>query len=439
MKGIKSGAVLQRNKDDICEIYVDKKGIKSVTYKGKSENGICEVSECEYGTKISGIKTGGPYTVDIDGEIFENILVGDVYILAGQSNMEGFGWIESGDGKVKNDFCRALYHNGTWGGAKHPLHNIGDDIYGAHKFLGANRPDTFKKIGAGVDFLHTLYELYDGVPQAVIPCAHGGTRLSLWQKGEDGADKSLYAAMYQRFLDCGKNIAGMFWYQGCNDAFENEGITYFEDFSRFADNFFSDFGSVPILTVQIGRVIVEESEKLRDGWQRVQDAQRKITEKYENIYMLSAIDFDLDDQIHLSRAAQTKLGILGGRAMYAIKNPENEKGILKPIELDSVKVEADKTTGKAFIYIRYKNVFGKLVCFDRASGYYLSGNGLNPDRHMIFSTRLLGDTVELRTEMEVENVKNMNLFYGYGINPICNIKDESGNALPVFCTDLKEI
>ena len=45
--------------------------------------------------RLTGIPVGGPYTLTIsdkNGEVdFDNIYVGDVWILAGQSNMEGAG------------------------------------------------------------------------------------------------------------------------------------------------------------------------------------------------------------------------------------------------------------------------------------------------------------------------------------------------------------
>ena len=433
MQGIKSGMIMQRNCQNVCEIYVKADKITAVTYCSESACGECVVENTEKGWKISGIPAGGPYTVTVDGERFDNILVGDIYLLAGQSNMEGFGWIAEGDREEAGvDFCRSFYQKGEWAVAKHPLHDIYNDPYGAHTSIGIPRQeDFFKGIGPGVSFARKLYEL-TGVPQGVIPCAHGGTALSQWQKSEKGPDESLYAAMYERFLECGGNAAGMFWYQGCDDAFRGIGDIYFDEYSRFADIFFADFGKLPILTVQIGRVIVEENKALRDHWQMVQDAQRKIAQKYDNIYLLSSVSAELDDQIHLSRKEQLCLGEIAARAMFAIKNPDNTLGAKPPIELEKIEVKRDSVTEKAFIYVTYKNVEGELSADGRATGYFLTRNGYDGDRHMIYSTLVSGNTVELRTEMNVDEVEEMDLYYGYGINPDCNIHDKENRALMVF-------
>ena len=46
---------------------------------------------------LTGIPVGGPYSLFINSEIYNNIYVGDVWILAGQSNMEGHGRLSQED------------------------------------------------------------------------------------------------------------------------------------------------------------------------------------------------------------------------------------------------------------------------------------------------------------------------------------------------------
>lgn len=435
MRGIKNSMVMQRNADNVCEIYIKAQKMPAVSYSGQGISGECEVESTDKGFKVTGIPAGGPYTVTADGEIFTDILVGDVYLLAGQSNMEGFGWLEACDREDEGDaYVRAFYQNGEWANAKHPLHDLYNDLYGAHKTLGETRPaGFFKGVGPGVSFAKELKELY-GVPQGVIPCAHGGTAISEWHKTTDGADKSLYAAMLERFCDCGSNVAGMYWYQGCEDAFRGKGASdkYYENFCAFADAFFSDFGDIPVIATQIGRVILKETDELRYSWMAVREAQRKLSEKYKNIYLLSSIDAELDDRVHLSRAEQEKMGKIAARAMFAAQNPLNEIGALPPITLDSAVIKKDPISEKAFIYVTYDNVEGELLALSRANGFYLTRNGFLPDELMIYSTYCYGNTVEIRTENEVEDVARMKLYYGYGIDPQCNIEDCSGRALICF-------
>ena len=88
IKGIRSGAVLQRGIEGTCEayFYVDGSDIKTT---------LGSIEKCGEKWKLTGIKTGGSYTFTIrsDAESLElsDIYVGDLWLLGGQSNMEGAG------------------------------------------------------------------------------------------------------------------------------------------------------------------------------------------------------------------------------------------------------------------------------------------------------------------------------------------------------------
>ena len=97
MIGIVNGMVMQRNGDNVSEILITEiDEILSATYSGKL-SGEIKVNKVESGWKLTGIPAGGPYIVSINGQVFRDIYVGDLWLLAGQSNMQGVGWLTEED------------------------------------------------------------------------------------------------------------------------------------------------------------------------------------------------------------------------------------------------------------------------------------------------------------------------------------------------------
>ena len=89
--GLQNGAVLQRNTEtNTCAILV---------HGAFSGTPLCDIGMLtQIGDDtwcLEGIGVGGPYTLTItdnkDTITFSDIYVGDVWLLAGQSNMEGGG------------------------------------------------------------------------------------------------------------------------------------------------------------------------------------------------------------------------------------------------------------------------------------------------------------------------------------------------------------
>ena len=192
IKGIKNGAVLQRDENNFCKITI------FADFKGEPKTSFGKLLHIENNMwELSGIYIGGPYSVTIednfDAVTFTDIYVGDLWLLAGQSNMEGAGCITTEDEYEINNakpFIRAFYMNDEWNNAKPVLHNLelSKDI--THKntiinniksleerglVLYDNPPYTHKRnIGPGYYFAKEMFELTSGVPQGVIPAAVAG-------------------------------------------------------------------------------------------------------------------------------------------------------------------------------------------------------------------------------------------------------------------------
>ena len=136
-KGLMPYQVLQRNSRGQGSANVSGvadsslSGDLSVTiqYKGKILKGfngkiVGTSSRGAWNGVIKGIPTGGPYTVifRLGASVkikLEGILVGDVWFLGGQSNMQGVGNVE--DALPSHTLIHAFYNWDEWDVAKEPL------------------------------------------------------------------------------------------------------------------------------------------------------------------------------------------------------------------------------------------------------------------------------------------------------------------------------
>lgn len=436
MIGIKNGMVLQRNHEDVCQAVIfSQQPIHSAQYAGAccGQAGITPGAQGQY--VLKGIPIGGPYTLDIDGERFEDVWVGDVWILAGQSNMEGVGWLTPQDEAFTAvDPVRALYMTNEWGSAKHPLHDLGHAHFKVHAHLGGSPRPLFNSIGPGLSFGLEMHHL-TSIPQGLLCCGHGGTTLDQWDPGLQvhGTDFSLYAAMAQRVKENGSHVRGMFWYQGCSDAEDQVHLAFTDHMKSFVDTLRGDFGKdLPIVQVQIGRTVTRPTPDYCLWWDSIKEQQRTLDQHIPNLYTICAITKELDDAIHISSAGQKELGHEGAQAMYHLLYGYNEKGCLPPPALDGISVETEEKSGLAILRLRYKHIHGKLVASGRPTGFEVrTGLDMVPPQK-VFKITLEKDCALLHLTIPSQELPGLSLYYGRGEDPACNITDQANRAIPAM-------
>ena len=127
LNGINDGMVMQRGTaTNECDILLSLEcdGETAAKYDGKAVSLTREGDNW----RLTGIPVGGPYTLTIsdkNGEVdFDNIYVGDVWILAGQSNMEGAGLMTDAEYAYESNpdmSVRAFYLDDSWDFARAQL------------------------------------------------------------------------------------------------------------------------------------------------------------------------------------------------------------------------------------------------------------------------------------------------------------------------------
>lgn len=397
--------------------------------------------------EIEGVPAGGPYVVEVRiagmpaaADRVEHVLVGDLWVLAGQSNMLGYGNLIDVQPPVEAVHSFDMADN--WVVAKEPLHKPRSSAYriywpknekGEPERWTAQREGeliarTGKGSGLGLPFAVELYRR-SGVPIGLIPCALGGTSMDQWNpEFKDRGGDSLYGAALGRINAVGGKVRGILWYQGEADASLKTVAGFEKKFENLVAAFRNDLNqpALPVYYVQIGRYVNDQLDKRY--WNQVQELQRQMEAKLTNVSMAASVDLELDDQIHISTPELKRLGrrlaLLAARDLFAEYNQN------AAIRRGPRPVSARLDNG--IITLQLGEVNGKLLSEGRISGFSVHDARGNP-LAAIYKARF--DPVNpsvIHLEIAGKLPDGATLQYGAGINPYCNVRDSSDMALPAF-------
>jgi len=438
--GLFESGVLQRTAGEVSDAPITGKCtaggpvLARVTREGTVVPGfdVIAIGQAENGAfqgRLAGLPAGGPYAVELqvgsERLMVKDVLVGDLWILGGQSNMQGCG--VTADGERPHQLVRAWYMDDRWATAQDPIHNMWATVDQVHIDLcGGVRPEknTVRSAGPGVAFGMEMRRL-TGVPQGVIACAHGGTSMAQWNpRLKRHGSRSLYGAALRRVKKLGGQVAGLVWYQGCSDAGTETAKVYTKAMQALVRAFRRDLNApeLPVAMVQIAVVY-----GLGDfpNWNDVQEQQRLLPKVIPHLATVPAVDLTLDDLIHISGMDQNRLGRRLAAAMHGLRTGAGAP----PIEPKKVKVIYNKARATADVVVSFDNVVAGLQASGRPWGFSLAGDG---PRDVIYRVDLDGNQAILRTMLPVTDITERVLYYGQGCAPYCNITDGADRALPAF-------
>jgi len=385
--------------------------------------------------RLQGVPVGGPYTIRLDvapagagaSAVIDDVLVGDVWMIAGQSNAQGFG--NRCDAEPPHPLVRAYYMDDRWAVAEDPIHNLDAAVHPVHAALcGGPAPrSSAKGVGPGVSFGVEM-QRRTGVPQGLIASAHGGTAMAQWDPAllQDGA-ACLYGAMLQRFQRNGGRMAGLIWYQGCSDVGGDGPDQYTARMQALIQALRTDCASpeLPVVLAQLGRLF--GTTTYLPAWNRMQDLQRRLAEHIPHCAVVPTIDLPLDDHIHIGGKGQQRLGRRMAQAMQVLTG--DAPGACPPIEVAGVTVHFDRRTVTTKVMVEFANVTGELQAPGEPAGLMLVDDACATH---VFHIALDGNRAILSTMLSPVEVRTRQLYHGYGMAPYCNITDAAGRALPVF-------
>jgi len=402
-----------------------------------------------FSATIPKIPTGGPYNVefrvgapdpDTYGTRVENVVVGDLWILAGQSNMHGCGRMRNA--ATPSPLVRAFAMNDRWEIASDPLHWRVESIDPVHRKTATElerdlaqrgvTPDV--GAGLGLPFAKALSSAVE-VPIGLIPCAQGATSMDQWDPAlKDQGGRSLYGAMYRRFEAVGGKVRGVLWYQGESEARNNERASAYEGkLKRFIEAVRRDFGDpqLPFYMVQIARTIGTRSP---ERWMHVREVQRRVGRQIPGVTTVAAIDLELDDTIHIGTVGLKRLGKrLANVARHELfADPQVTCGprVASVTPADSILYARVIKNGA--VRVTFENVNDRLWPIRHIAGFSLRDKEGKPVTEF-FDVRVdPDDPFSVLCLAGVPIPTDAMLWYGYGLNPYCNLRDEVDMAVLAF-------
>lgn len=329
-----SGMVLQRNKK-IC-MFGEGDGNGKIEFCGStveftSENGAFRVYLPE-------MEAGGPYTMTVtlngETEILTDILVGDVYIAGGQSNMQ-VTVAETFDISPRDCENVRYFLEGHCG----DKYKAGLDYY-------CKTPWQKATVEASMDFSAIAFEFAcqlaerSGVPIGIVSCSQGASRVDSWTAPEIVEREEYQALMpekhydYEGYIfnkDCWLyrnkllhiahlSVCGVIFYQGESNTGHAEAKNYGKLFSYMAENWreLFDDPELPFYTVQIMPFHVPDSYA---NWSDLRAQQEWVSKNVKNTYLVTMMNTGEGKMIHPRR--KKRVGEALANAVMKAKYGEN--------------------------------------------------------------------------------------------------------------------
>ena len=321
------------------------------------------------------VPAGGPYTLwcqlggnDVHGdwerrgECRFHLGVGDLFLIAGQSNSAGYGKTPAYD---PTDPDVHLFTNAMdWHIAAHPLN---DATRSCHPI---NAEWAVSGTSPWIRFAATMRRVL-GYPIGLLQVSKGDTCMTQWcppdfpdplaekrglteQKGE----------LWQLSLDvtaaAGGKIAGVLWYQGCNDADADEWTDiYAARFDRYVTGLREALGQpdLPFYTVQLNKSLSEDpaDTAVLHRWATIKELQRNAPRRLPHVYVTASHDQPMSDRIHNNSAANA---VIGERtAWLALETEYGRPYFGKAPDLTGAVLS--RSTGK--LRLTFRDVYGYLV------------------------------------------------------------------------------
>ncbi len=433
--------------------------------------------------KLQSLPAGGPHVLAVKGknEIrVEDVLVGEVWICSGQSNM-GFALAQATDGDLEAATARfpnIRLISVPQVGTQEPQ----DDFQGTWAVCSPQEAASFSAVG--YLFGRQLHLALD-VPIGLIDNAWGGSACEAWIRRDLMAADEKYKPLLERWDETVKNydaekvaanfekqlaawreasakaradgqplpqrprapqnpltgnhrpaniycgvlkptigygIRGAIWYQGESNA--GRAYQYRDLFPLMIQSWREEWqqGDFPFYWVQLADFKAEQSEPAASDWAELREAQT-LSQKLPNTGQAVIIDVGEGKDIHpknketvANRLARLALARDYGRSDLAHHSPE-----YKSMEKDGSR-----------IVVTLDYVGGGLATFDTAEprGFAIAG----ADQKFVWAqARLVGtDKVEVWSDAVAEPVA---VRYAWADNPVCNVYSKEGLPVTPFRTD----
>ncbi|WP_199119584.1 sialate O-acetylesterase [Pedobacter sp. ASV28] len=361
------GMVLQQRTEVSVWGKSETKGEVIITTSWNGKSYKVKPSSGNWRVKVATPAAGGPYTLvinDGDETKLQDVLIGEVWVASGQSNMEmplrGFKDQPVANSEeiiknAKNDKIRLfLGEKVTW---SRPL----EEVKGRWQYVSPTSVIEFSAVAYG--FAKILQEKLK-VPVGIIEVAWGGTLVQAWMSAkslntypnvkipEDNnvafEDKNVPTGLFNGMINpiVGYGIKGVIWYQGEQNRHEPE--NYLKMFPAMVKDWRSRWGigDFAFYYVQIAPYI-SKTEKLSKISLELQpkvpflrEAQLKAESLIPNSGMAVIMDVGAQNTIHPpdKQTVSNRLSYLALNKTYGMKNIAYQGPVYKRLVIEGNKV-----------------------------------------------------------------------------------------------------
>jgi len=435
---ISSGMVLQQN--DSASLWgwgnPAERILVTTSWDNKTDTAVVN-NRANWKIKVKTPVAGGPYSITLKGSatiVLSDVMIGEVWICSGQSNMEWNYWNGLKDIKDELPTCynsniRFFHIPKTT--ANHPQ----DDVQAEWKICDSNSLKSFSAIGY---FFGKKINADIKVPVGLINASWGGTPAEVWTPEkifDDDEELRLSAARLQSFrwwpnhdglcynamIDpvTKFNIAGAIWYQGESNTGNND--TYHKLFTTmiksWREAWKKDF---PFYYVQIAPY----KYGFNNVGALVQEAQTKSM-SLPNTGMVVITDLvDNINDIHPKNKKDVGLRL----ANWALAETYKQKNIAYKSPMYK-----SKTTNKDKIILSFDNVPKGFMENNAVEGFYILD--LKTEQWIPALAKIEKDKIIVWND----NASPVHVRYGFGNTIIGNVFSKEGLPLCPFRTDNFEV
>ena len=430
--------------------------------------------------RLDPLKAGGPQTLTVAGKntiTLENVLVGEVWICSGQSNM---GMTVGRSNDAEKEIASAKYPSIRLFGV--PLLGTQEPQYDCKGAWSECSPETVGNFSAaGYFFGREVHKEID-VPVGLINCSWGGSSceawversvlaadsryksmLDTWDKNCANYDPEKVQAAYQKRVEQWKaqvekakaegktppprpraprdprngqhrpanlyngmllsvmpyGLRGAIWYQGESNA--GRAYQYRHLFPTMIKSWRADWqqGDFPFYFVQLANYMAVKPEPGESAWAELREAQ-SMTLETPNTGQAVIIDIGDAKDIH----PKNKQDVGRRLALWALAKDYGKDIVYYGPQYKSMAVEGGK------IVLKFDHVGGGLVAKGGAlEGFAIAGE----DKAFVWAdAKIVGDTVEVSCPKVAKPVA---VRYAWADNPICNLYNKEGIPASPFRTD----
>lgn len=458
--------VLQRNLANTVWGWAEPGEEINVSFNSNDQTKTTKADDAgKWSVKLDPVSHGGPFQLKIEGKnslTFENVLVGDVWVCSGQSNME---WNVANSNDSQNEIANAKFPNIRLITVPKASSSRPQDNFNG-KWTECSS-ETIPHFSAVAYFFGRKIHQETNIPIGLIHTSWGGSSCETWinpvvvaqyrqydeimarkaraelTKPEGGDNQNagyLYNAMIVPIKQYG--IKGAIWYQGETNA--GRAYQYRTLFPLMISNWREEWGQgdFPFYFVQLANFMAVTPEPKESAWAELREAQSMTAQNVCNAGEAVIIDIGEEKDIHprnkqdvglrlaLLSLARDYRGPGSGERRERGERPERgafQRNISEGPRFQSMRIEGNK----AIISYQMRTAFGlKTKDGGEVKGFAIAG----ADRKFYWADAKIENG---RVEVSCPQVPNpVAVRYAWADNPVCNLYNAADLPACPFRTDM---